>query len=370
MTSKVYMNLFQAIEKLGVTQEFFIATKDKSQNVKNIVPNLKQHYTFAHCLRNWMKISFILKLFSMWIALRKTPLYSKLPSTDFVHCHTLFSDGGLGYLLKRLFKLKYIITIRHTDVNFYLKYFPHLRLFAALILKSSESVVFISDSYQKKFAQLHPYLFDKIKHKSVVRPNAIDDFWHKNNSQTCKELFLKKRKKLKIKPISLIYVGACDRNKNLATLCKITSVMNTQGFEAHLNIIGCDKEDFIHTYGKHHELKQVTFLGKIYDKNKLLTFYRTADIFLMLSHHETFGLVYLEALTQGTPVICSQGQGICGMFSNDFVRSVPSTNVNSAIKLIVELSNSSLEEKSIITALSNYTWEAVALEYKEMYRNY
>ena len=40
-----------------------------------------------------------------------------------------------------------------------------------------------------------------------------------------------------------------------------------------------------------------------------------SDVFAMVSHHETFGLVYIEALSQGLPVLFTQGQGIDGTFS-------------------------------------------------------
>ena len=46
------------------------------------------------------------------------------------------------------------------------------------------------------------------------------------------------------------------------------------------------------------------------DKISLINFYKTCDIFIMPSLTETFGLVYVEALSQGLPIIYTKDQGI------------------------------------------------------------
>ena len=42
-------------------------------------------------------------------------------------------------------------------------------------------------------------------------------------------------------------------------------------------------------------------------------------IFMMLSHNETFGLVYLEAITQNLPVIYTKGEGFDRYFNEGTV---------------------------------------------------
>ena len=45
------------------------------------------------------------------------------------------------------------------------------------------------------------------------------------------------------------------------------------------------------------------YYGKIYDKDELIKIFQSCDVFAMPSRHETFGLVYVEAMLQGLPVI-------------------------------------------------------------------
>jgi len=48
--------------------------------------------------------------------------------------------------------------------------------------------------------------------------------------------------------------------------------------------------------------EHVSFLGKVEDE-KLKQLYKTADLFAMPSTGEGFGIVFLEAMSQGTPAL-------------------------------------------------------------------
>ena len=55
----------------------------------------------------------------------------------------------------------------------------------------------------------------------------------------------------------------------------------------------------------------------------------------MASLKETFGLVYFEAMSQGTPVIFTEGQGIDGYFPPGFIGyPVNSSDLNDAKKKV------------------------------------
>lgn len=56
---------------------------------------------------------------------------------------------------------------------------------------------------------------------------------------------------------------------------------------------------------------QVTFLGPV-DHDRLPTLYRAADVCVVPSYYESFGLVAVEALACGTPVIASRVGGLIG----------------------------------------------------------
>jgi len=63
------------------------------------------------------------------------------------------------------------------------------------------------------------------------------------------------------------------------------------------------------------------------DKEKLLSIYRNHQIFAMPSKHETFGLVYIEALLQGLPILYSRNEGIDGMYGSEIGEAVKNSSI-------------------------------------------
>ena len=61
--------------------------------------------------------------------------------------------------------------------------------------------------------------------------------------------------------------------------------------------------------------KQMHLLGQI-DRNELQKLMRERQVFVLISKHETFGLVYLEAMLQGCIVIASRFGGVDGIIKD------------------------------------------------------
>lgn len=59
----------------------------------------------------------------------------------------------------------------------------------------------------------------------------------------------------------------------------------------------------------------VTFLGQI-DRNDIIDWYDKSDCFVMISDHEVFGLVYLEAMSRGCITIAGDNGGMVGIIED------------------------------------------------------
>jgi len=117
------------------------------------------------------------------------------------------------------------------------------------------------------------------------------------------------RKRLGLNPadIILLYVGRFDPLKGLDTLLEaMTCFKNHQ--RIRLVIVGGDGDktpDYRSLEQKTRALKieeNVLFAGRI-DQHKLPPYYNAADVLVMPSHYESFGMVGLEALACGRPVV-------------------------------------------------------------------
>lgn len=113
--------------------------------------------------------------------------------------------------------------------------------------------------------------------------------------------------------LRIAFAGHLNPNKNLKTLLlALGQVKESIDFE--LTVMG-DGPLEAELKAQARQLgigKQVLFTGRI-PRVDTIRQMRTADVFVLVSHKETLGLVYLEALAAGCVVVGSVGRGIDGL---------------------------------------------------------
>lgn len=113
--------------------------------------------------------------------------------------------------------------------------------------------------------------------------------------------------------------------------------------------------------------KNVNFLGYL-EHDKVLEYMRNSDVFILPSINETFGMVYLEAMSQGCVTVCSENDGIAGIIKNGENGYLVKPDVESLKKLISDIKNTdkeslnSIRQKAFETS-SNLTLEKCAKNY-------
>jgi len=107
---------------------------------------------------------------------------------------------------------------------------------------------------------------------------------------------------------------------------------------------------------------QVFLLGSL-DKEEMNVEYQNCDVFVLPSHHETFGIVYREALAVGRPIITTDHQGFKGnLWRDEFGIKIPiddMTGLVQALKHIVASYDSYDQRKISEFVISNYSAQIV-----------
>ena len=175
---------------------------------------------------------------------------------------------------------------------------------------------------------------------------------------------------VKIKKGNLIYVGVFSKNKNIDSSINIAKELKKLGYNVNFAIIGGGGNS-------KYKIKKLSKINKdivkiyarIEDREKLLDMYRKSDIFIMPSFYETFGLVYLEAMSQGLPIIYTKGQGIDGYFKDGIVGySVNPKSVNDIVKKIeMIIRNYNKISKNCYNLVNNFSWDKIAKIYCDTY---
>jgi D-inositol-3-phosphate glycosyltransferase len=115
----------------------------------------------------------------------------------------------------------------------------------------------------------------------------------------------------------LLYVGRLAPIKGLETLLDAMAWLRAAGTPVHLSIVGGDVDE--PRYGHEGELRArlarldlggtVTFVGA-QPQERLRAWYVAADATVLPSHYESFGMVALEAMACGIPVVASRVGGL------------------------------------------------------------
>lgn len=117
----------------------------------------------------------------------------------------------------------------------------------------------------------------------------------------------------------------------------------------------------------------VIFTGPV-NKEKLIRMYLASDLYIMLSKFDTFGMVVLEAMAAGLPVIISSNVGAKDLVQEDkngFIISNTSDADYIATKIALLLDENirrPLAEVAYQTAAQN-TWDNVVKKYAAIYEN-
>ena len=182
----------------------------------------------------------------------------------------------------------------------------------------------------------------------------------------------------------VLFVGRIEPLKGVDTLIQAMSCLQLKETKrpVHLAIIGGDPaaspEEMTAEMARLQKLcddlavdQTVVFLGKR-DQDKLPYYYSAAEVLVMPSHYESFGMVALEAMACGTPVIASEVGGLAYLVRDGETGfTIPDQEPEELCdKISWMLNDKPLHDTMSARAVEyaqDYAWEKIAKQIMEVY---
>jgi glycosyltransferase involved in cell wall biosynthesis len=114
---------------------------------------------------------------------------------------------------------------------------------------------------------------------------------------------------------------------------------------------------------------RVIFTGMISGHNKT-DFYANADVFVLPSHTENFGMVYAESLAAGTPIVASTNTPWHEVEEAGCGRWVPNT-VDETTEAILDILQRDREamRQNAVNYVQKFDWKNIALQFEYLYNS-
>lgn len=369
----VYEHLYTELDKLGMRQTVYVPLNYKNHNrIGNQLIDFQtkgSKIIYSTILKPWHRVLYKAKIHRIVADLGASV---NLKDVDLIHASTQCLDGAVAYEVHKKTGIPYMVAIRNTDVNNYYKFFFWRKSYFTKILLNAEKIIFISPKYKEHFlgSVLSRNVAIQVEGKMQVLPNGIDDYFLQNQWHEPKALKAE---------VQMLFVSAFKTGKGLVETIKAIDVLRAHGFKISLRAIGrglpnrghdADYEKAVEDLSRD---KEWVHLEDFKRPKELLEPMREADIFVMPSKPETFGLVYVEALSQNLPIIYASGQGFDGFYEDGKV-GYPAVagdvkDIAQKIKLLIEHYQNISQTISQIDLNETFSWKMIAKKYYHIYKN-
>lgn len=288
---------------------------------------------------------------------------------DIVNLHLPMLESGPISLLIPWYKL---VVTYHCDMNLPNTFFNRLIIFIMnlshkIALWKSGEIVSNTKAYlrhslvTRKFSYKFTEIFPPIKkpEKSVEETKYLKDFCHCHKIGFCGRITEEKGLDVLIKAFRIVKKEIPD-----AVLLIGGDYLSVAGGSIYPELQHLFKKDGI---------QDVYFLGKIPEKN-MYEFYSSLDVFVLPStgHLESFGLVQVEAMLCGTPVVSSDLVGVRSIVDNTGMglvsRKGDSKDLASCILEVVKNRKNYVKASEEISAI--YSTKNAADQYVKLFESF
>lgn len=308
-------------------------------------------------------------------ALKKAVQLNRVEKFDIIHAHFADHAGLAGAVISRLLRRPFVLTVHGYDVNYSKELGYGLgtrwlqRIYLFLILKSASRVCPVSHVLKEQC--LNTWRVSPRRLKVIHNGTQLPQLPSRDEIDKLRAHLNLDGKRV-IMSISALVELKGQQNMIAALPSVIKEVPDTM-----LIIVG-EGPYLSRLTDLTRELSldnHVTIINRFISRREVTRFLTICDVYALVSRLESFGIVYIEALALGKPVIGSRGQG-CEDFITDGENGFlvnPTDREDLAEKLVCLLKDRDLREslgrKGKDTVMQGYLWRHSVTQLREVYQS-
>jgi glycosyltransferase involved in cell wall biosynthesis len=301
------------------------------------------------------KISYFLYLLSIILSFKK--LLEEGWRPDIIHVH-VYSSGIPAVILSNVYGIPLIITEHTTDFSTHSVSILE-KIKANFFFNKAEIILPVSEVLKNALINYYG-----IKNRFCVIPNAVNiGKFYPTPAVGGNEKNMDMGKK------KLLFVGNLIPRKGIPCLLKALAELKQKRSDFILDIIGDgpDRDEYekmVLELGLYDEVK---FHGRMSD---IISFMRNCDFFVLPSLYENFGVVYIEAMACGKPVIGTNAGGQIEFISEQSGVLVSPGDVNAlkeAINYMLDNYKNYSPENISLYVKNNFSYEVIGKRLNDIY---
>lgn len=259
---------------------------------------------------------------------------------DLIHIHHPFVLSSVAIMYSKQLGIPKILTI-HTQYDQYAYYVAPLpqKLTQEVIKKIVSNLADKTDCITTPSESMKVLIKNYgIKNRIEVIPNAIklSTFREKNELECLK---ISKRYNLKEDEKIILFVGRLATEKNIDKIIKALGIIKKHGIsKTKLLIVGNGpaRDELTHLVQALGVEEEVIFCGEV-NYEEIRYYYKIADVFTMASASESFGIVTIEALASGLPVLAVKAPGAMYILTDGFDGLLTDDNIEHFAKALEKI---------------------------------
>ncbi|MBW5446305.1 glycosyltransferase [Cohnella sp. CFH 77786] len=282
-----------------------------------------------------------------------------IPKPDVIQIHSLQCDKLAEY-----FKWRYgtpVIYTCHSTVagDHGLRGWEKMAARQERVFRIADAVTVPSEWQKSVIRRLYPDYYREIQ---VIRNGVSGSF---------------RKRRRRVSRYRLLYVGRLTRNKGIAELLRAVALLRRNHRRVRLHLVGGGSRYYSLRFKKLARqlrlTRRVRWLGKRHPLSVQRT-YRNYGAVVVPSKHESFGLVALEAMASGVPLVATRNGGLASFVHDgnaQVIAGVTPSLIASAIRRMWSdpALTAGRAEQAEATARA-YQWADISGQYHELFYRY